>query len=55
MDQAGATSGRAASFPYLVSLTLQAQNASFDTSMMSGATFSVDAYKQALTNALAQF
>jgi uncharacterized protein with FMN-binding domain len=55
MDQAGATSGRSKSFPYLVSLALSAQNSTFDTSMLSGATFSVNAFKQALDNALAQF
>lgn len=55
MDRAGATNGRASSFPYLVSLTLQAQSSSFDTSMLSGATYSTDAYLQALDNALAQF
>ena len=55
MDQAGATNGRGTSFPYLVSLALNAQNSTFDTSMLTGATFSVDAFKQALTNALAQF
>ena len=55
MDQAGATNGRAAAFPYLVSLALSAQNASFDTSMMSGATYSTDAFMQALNDALSQF
>lgn len=55
LDQAGATNGRGTSFPYLVSLTLNAQNSTFDTSMLTGATFSVNAYKQALTNALGQF
>lgn len=55
MDQAGATDGRAAAFPYLVSLALSAQNASFDTSMMSGATYSTDAFMQALNDALSQF
>jgi uncharacterized protein with FMN-binding domain len=55
MNQAGATNGRAAAFPYLVSLALSAQNASFDTSMMSGATYSTDAFMQALNDALSQF
>jgi uncharacterized protein with FMN-binding domain len=55
MDRAGATNGRAASFPYLVSLALQAQSGSFDTSMMSGATYSTDAFMQALNNALGKF
>jgi len=55
MDRAGATNGRAASFPYLISLALQSQNGSFDTSMMSGATYSTDAFMQALNNALGKF
>lgn len=55
MDQAGATNGRATSFPYLVSLALNAQNSTFDTSMLTGATYSVDAFKQALNNALGKF
>jgi len=55
MDQAGATNGRAASFPYLITLALNAQNATFDTSMMSGATYSTNAFVQALDNALRQF
>ena len=55
MNQAGATNGRAASFPYLITLALKAQNATFDTSMMSGATYSTDAFVQALDNALRQF
>ena len=55
MNQAGATNGRGASFPYLISLAKQAQSGSFDTSMMSGATYSTAAFMQALDNALAQF
>lgn len=55
LDQAGATNGRAAAFPYLVQLALAAQNASFDTSMMSGATYSTDAFISALQDALSQF
>lgn len=55
MDRAGATNGRAASFPYLVSLALQAQSGTFDTSMMTGATYSADAFMQALNNALGKF
>ena len=55
MNQAGATNGRAASFPYLITLALNAQNATFDTSMMSGATYSTDAFITALDNALSQF
>jgi hypothetical protein len=55
MNQAGATNGRGASFPYLISLAKQAQSGSFDTSMMSGATYSTAAFMQALGDALAQF
>ena len=55
MNQAGATNGRAASFPYLINLALTTQNATFDTSMMSGATYSTGAFIQALDNALRQF
>jgi hypothetical protein len=55
MNQAGATNGRAASFPYLITLAKQAQSGSFDTSMMSGATYSTQAFMQALGDALAQF
>ncbi len=55
MNKAGATNGRAASFPYLISLAMAAQSGSFDTSMMSGATYSTDAFMQALGDALAQF
>jgi uncharacterized protein with FMN-binding domain len=55
MDQAGATAGRAAAFPYLIQLAEKAQSASFDTSMMGGATFSTDAFMQALGDALSQF
>lgn len=55
MNQAGATNGRAASFPYLITLAKQAQSATFDTSMMSGATYSTQAFMQALGDALSQF
>jgi len=55
MNQAGATNGRAAAFPYLITLAKQAQSGSFDTSMMSGATYSTQAFMQALGDALAQF
>lgn len=55
MVQAGATNGRAAAFPYLVQLAMTAQSGSFDTSMMSGATYSTDAFIQALNDALSQF
>lgn len=55
MNQAGATNGRAAAFPYLIQLAMAAQSGSFDTSMMSGATYSTDAFMQALNDALSQF
>lgn len=55
MDQAGATKGREAAFPYLVQLAISAQNSTFDTSMLSGATYSVDAFMTAFNDALAQF
>ena len=55
LDQAGATKGRASSFPYLVQLAIAAQSSTFDTSMLSGATYSVDAFMTAFDDALAQF
>ena len=55
MNQAGATNGRVASFNYLITLAMQAQSASFDTSMMTGATYTTAAFMQALGDALAQF
>ena len=55
LDQARATNGRASSFPYLVQLAISAQSSTFDASMLSGATYSVDAFKTALSDALAQF
>ena len=55
MIQAGATQGRGGAFPYLIQLALDAQSGNFDTSMMSGATFTTDAFMQALDSALSQF
>jgi uncharacterized protein with FMN-binding domain len=55
LDQAGATNGRASAFPYLVQLAISAQSSSFDTSMLSGATYSVNAFMSAFNDALAQF
>ena len=55
LDQAGATNGRASAFPYLVQLAISAQSSSFDTSMLSGATYSVNAFMSAFDDALAQF
>jgi len=55
LDQAGATNGRASAFPYLVQLAISAQSSTFDTSMLSGATYSVNAFMSAFDDALAQF
>jgi uncharacterized protein with FMN-binding domain len=55
MNQAGASAGRTAAFPYLIQLAKAAQSASFDTSMMGGATYSTNAFMQALGDALSQF
>lgn len=55
LDQAGATHGRASAFPYLVQLAISAQSSTFDTSMLSGATYSVNAFMSAFDDALAQF
>jgi len=51
--QAGATGGRAQAFDFLVQYTVDAQGSSFGN--ISGATFTVDAYKQSLNAALGQF
>jgi uncharacterized protein with FMN-binding domain len=53
MLQSGATDGRQAAFTYLVDLAVQANGSSFGN--MSGATFTVDAFKQSLESALAKF
>lgn len=47
-----ATNGRDQAFPYLVQYAIQAQGSSF--SNLSGATYTTDAFKQALDNALAK-
>jgi len=51
--QAGATGGRAQAFDFLVQYTIDSQGSSFGN--ISGATFTVDAYKQSLNAALGQF
>jgi uncharacterized protein with FMN-binding domain len=51
--QAGATGGRGQAFDFLVQYTLDAQGSSFGN--ISGATYTVDAYKQSLDSALALF
>ena len=55
LDQATATNGRSAAFSYLVQVALSAQGSNFDQSLLSGATFTSDAFVQALDNALNQF
>lgn len=51
--QEGATGGRQAAFTYLVDLAIQANGTSFGN--LSGATYTVDAFKQSLESALAKF
>jgi uncharacterized protein with FMN-binding domain len=51
--QQGATGGRQAAFSYLVDLAIQANGTSFGN--LSGATFTVDAFKQSMESALAKF
>ena len=51
--QAGATGGRESAFSYLVDLATQANGTSFGN--LSGATYTVDAFKQSLESALAKF
>ena len=53
MLQSGATDGRQAAFTYLVDLAVQANGSGFGN--MSGATYTVDAFKQSLESALAKF
>lgn len=53
MLQSGATGGRQAAFTYLVDLAIQANGTSFGN--LSGATYTVDAFKQSLESALAKF
>ena len=50
--QAGANNGREAAFPYLVKYAIQAQGSSF--SNLSGATYTTDAFKQALDSAISK-
>lgn len=51
--QSGATGGREAAFSYLVDLAIQANGTSFGN--LSGATYTVDAFKQSMEAALAKF
>ncbi|NBW73181.1 MAG: FMN-binding protein [Microbacteriaceae bacterium] len=55
LDQATATNGRSAAFSYLVQVALSAQGSNFDQSLLSGATFTTDAFVQAMDSALNQF
>jgi uncharacterized protein with FMN-binding domain len=50
--QAGANNGREAAFPYLVKYAIQAQGSGF--SNLSGATYTTDAFKQALDSAISK-
>ena len=50
---AGATGGRETAFSYLVDYAIQANGTSFGN--LSGATFTVVAFKKALDSALAKF
>lgn len=51
--QEGATGGRQAAFTTLVDLAIQANGSNFGN--LSGATYTVDAFKQSLESALAKF
>jgi len=48
-----ATNGRAAAFPYLVQYAIAANSSNF--SNLGGATFTTQAFQQALSNALSKF
>lgn len=51
--QAGANHGREGTFPYLVQYALDAQGTGFGN--ITGATFTTDAFKSALSSALGKF
>ena len=51
--QGGATHGREGTFPYLVQYALDAQGTSFGN--ITGATYTTDAFKSALSSALGKF
>jgi uncharacterized protein with FMN-binding domain len=53
MLQANATHGRAAAFPYLIQSAISSNGASFAN--LSGATYTTNAFKQSLKDALAKF
>ena len=50
--KAGATGGRSAAFSYLVDYAIQAQGSNFGS--LSGATYTTDAFKQALDSAISK-
>jgi uncharacterized protein with FMN-binding domain len=52
MLQSGATAGRDQAFPSLVQAAIQAQGTNFGN--LSGATYTTDAFKQALTSAVSK-
>lgn len=49
--QGSASAGRSAAFPYLHDLAIAAQSSNFDTSQLGGATYTTNAYIQALQSA----
>lgn len=53
MLQANATHGRAAAFPYLIQYAIETNGANFAN--LSGATYTTNAFKQSLKDALAKF
>jgi uncharacterized protein with FMN-binding domain len=53
LPQASATNGRQGAFSSLVSAAVKAQGSSFGN--LSGATYTTDAFKQALDSALSKF
>lgn len=52
IGQSTATNGREQAFPYLVDYAIKAQGANFAN--LGGATYTTDAFKQALTNAISK-
>jgi len=52
MIQSDATAGREQAFPYLTDYALKAQGTNFGN--LSGATFTTDAFKQALDSAISK-
>ena len=50
--QAGATGGRSSAFSFLVDYAIAAQGSNFGN--LSGATYTTDAFKQALDSAISQ-